>query len=454
MEALLNEGNCGAEVLMLAANAAMQDKAYDRACELMEKVARTRPRDSSVLYNFGTALSIAGRKIEAVDVFCKALAINPEMQIVYPNLGHTFRDLGRSVEAIECYQKVFRLRGVEIATMSQILLSMHLFSQTDHKQLFAMHRQLADEIQRLNPIFPGRRARPSITGKIRIAYMSPRLSRETVGYFFKPLFDQHDRDRFEVHLYSITPRTDELTEYFAQSADRWIDVSNMSDGQICQDIVDNEIDVLVDLAGHAPENRIGVMARKPAPVQVSMLDYFDTTGLETIDYYVTDRYSSPKGSPQLFTEKLIYLEQPRLVYEAPAYAPTLSIKTSVDQPLVFGSFNRHQKLVPSVICVWSKLLRAVPDSQLLLKGSAFGDEDSKHEFIKRFAEHDVEAERIEFRGASPHVDMLAEYGDIDIALDTFPYNGGLTTCEALWMGDACFDVTGRTNYQPTDCRYA
>jgi predicted O-linked N-acetylglucosamine transferase (SPINDLY family) len=442
LESLLKMGNCRAEVLMLAASAAMQDKAYDQACELMEKVVRSKPKDPHILYNFGTALSVAGKKNQAVSAFQKALEIKPDMQIVYPNLGHTLRDLGRSAEAFECYRKAFRLRGVDLATMSQILLSMHYFSQATHQQLFAMHRQIADDLQKLNPVYPNRRIKPHTTGKIRIAYLSPRFSREIVGYFFKPLFDHHDRERFEIYLYSITSRTDEVTEYFAQGADRWINVGAMSDSEVCQDIVESEIDVLVDLAGHAPENRIGIMARKPAPIQISMLDYFDTTGLKTVDYYITDCFSSPERSKQLFTEQLIYLKQPRLVYEAPIYAPALTVTTSVDRPLVFGSFNRHQKLVPDVIQVWSKLMLAIPGSRLILKGGAFGKDDSQREFVKRFSKHGVEAQRIEFRGASPHVEMFAEYGDIDIALDTFPYNGGLTTCEALWMGTPVLTLLG------------
>ncbi len=439
---LLDAPRVPLDAMVMASSIALRSKRYTEACELMEKVVRTEPGNSSYLYNLATALSVAGRKNEAVEVFQRALTVNPDLLVVYPNLGHTLRDLGRSEEAIACYRKAFASNRVDIPTMSQILLSMHLFSQSDHQQLFDMHRQLAEHIERVHPPME-LEARPArADGKLRIGYLSPRFSREIVGYFFKPVFDHHDRSRFEIYLYNLTHREDELTRYYAGRAEQWRTFTGMDEAAISRQIAADEVDILVDLAGHAPENRIGVMARKPAPVQVSLLDYFDTTGLSTIDYYVTDHFSTPDDAAQRFTEQLIYLDRPRLVYEAPDYAPALTLDAAMERPMVFGSFNRHHKIVPQVVETWSRLLNAVADSRLLLKGTAFEAADLQAEFRKRFEAHGVDAARIEFRGASPHAQMLAEYADIDIALDTFPYNGGLTTCEAFWMGTPVLTLCG------------
>lgn len=204
----------------------------------------------------------------------------------------------------------------------------------------------------------------------------------------------------------------------------------------------DEIDILIDLAGHAPENRLTALAAKPAPVQVSMLDYFDTTGVPAIDYLVTDRVSTPPESPQRFTERCLVLDQPRLVYEAPSYAPPVTVRPATAGELVFGSFNRHEKTSTAVLEAWTALLRAVPDARLLLKNRAFAEAELRDSFLARFTERGIAPERIEFRPASPHGEMLAEYGDMDIALDTFPYNGGLTTCEALWMGTPVLTLEG------------
>ncbi|MFV8819933.1 tetratricopeptide repeat protein [Haliea sp. E17] len=439
---LLQASQVPLDALVMASSIALQQKDYARARDLMEKVLQVEPDNPTHLYNYATALSVSGRKTEAVNAFRRALVINPDLIPIYPNLGHTLRDLGRSAEAIECYMKAFASGRIDIATMSQILLSMHLFSQSDHGQLFAMHRQLGGAIEQQHPRIDLAQRSPRADGKLRIGYLSPRFSREIVGYFFKPLFDHHDRSRFELYLYSITPRQDELTRYFTERADQWRDMGGADAATISRQIAEDEVDILIDLAGHAPENRIGVMAHRPAPLQVSLLDYFDTTGLTTIDYYVTDSYSSPRDTKQQFTETLMRLERPRLVYEPPEYAPEFASNTSTEAPLTFGSFNRHHKVVPQVVATWSRLLLAVPDSRLLLKGRAYESSDMQAEFRQRFAEHGVEPQRIEFRAASPHQQMLAEYADIDIALDTFPYNGGLTTCEALWMGTPVLTLCG------------
>jgi predicted O-linked N-acetylglucosamine transferase (SPINDLY family) len=428
--------------LDIAARIAMQARDYALAGDYFEQLTRTRPDDPARHYNLGTALGVSGHLEEAVAAFRRALALKPDMLVVYPNLGHALRDLGRTAEAIECYAKVFGTPGVDAATMSQILLSMHFFSESDHEQLFAMHRQLGAYIEDRNARLEPRPLRLEPGRKVRIGYLSPRFSREIVGYFFKPLLEHHDRGRFEVFLYNATSRTDDLTGELAALADHWVEMADRSDPEICRRIAADDIDILVDLAGHAPENRIGVFARKPAPVQVSMVDYFDTTGLSTMDYWVSDRFSSPAGGPQRFTETLLYLQRPRLVYQPPDYAPEVTLRSSMDAPLVFGSFNRHQKIVPKVVAAWSRVLQAVPGSQLVLKGRAFGAADGQRQFRSRFADCGVDPARLEFRGNSPHADMLAEYGDIDIALDTFPYNGGLTTCEALWMGTPVLTVLG------------
>lgn len=441
LEPLVKDRRPPIGALTLACNIAMREGDFGLACEHSRRTVELEPEEPSHWYNYATALTLSGLRSDAVTAFRKALSLQPDLWVAYANLGHTLRDLGRSEEAVECYQTVFRSPSVDVSILSQILLSMHLFSATDHRELFEMHRSLGRRLASMAPADSPRRTDIVRRDKIRLGYISPRFSREIVGYFFKPLFDHHDRAKFELYLYNITPRTDELTGYFAARADKWIEIDSLSDTRICQQIVDDEIDILVDLAGHAPENRMPAIARKPAPVQVSMIDYFDTTGVAAMDYYVTDHFSSPADSRQQFVEELIYLDQPRLVYEAPDYAPEPAVRDH-REPIVFGSFNRHHKMVPQVIETWSSLLRAVPESRLLLKGSAMADPDMQDNYRRRFAEHGVDAGRIDFRGRSDHADLLAEYADMDIALDTFPYNGGLTTCEALWMGTPVLTLLG------------
>jgi protein O-GlcNAc transferase len=428
----------------LAGTVEFQAENFPAAKDYFARAAELEPGNPTTLYYLATTMGLSGQQENAVDVFRRALAIKPDFHQVYVNLGNTLRDLGRADEAVECYVEVFRHGEASLAIMSHILLSMHLFALDDYAPLYEMHCMLGEKIAAKVPA--KRAGRSDITarenGKIRLGYVSPRFSREIVGHFFKPIFDAHNREKFELYLYSATKRTDELSETFAEAADQWCDATAMSDAALCEQIVRDEIDILIDLAGHAPENRITAIASKPAPIVVSMLDYFDTTGVKAFDYYVTDGFSTPPDSRQQFTEELLVLNQPRLVYVAPDYAPPVTVRAGSADTMVFGSFNRHHKITPAVVKVWAQLLRAVPNSILRLKNKSFVEADVQQSYLRQFADAGIDAERIDFQGASPHAQMLADYGEIDIALDTFPYNGGLTTCEALWMGTPVLALEG------------
>jgi len=193
--------------------------------------------------------------------------------------------------------------------------------------------------------------------------------------------------------------------------------------------------VLVDLDGHTPDARLLVFARKPAPVQVTWLGYWNTTGLATMDYVVTDPRTTPEGSPQRFIERLLHLPESRFCYAPVAYAPDVAPLPCRERGVfTFGSFNRYDKLAPQVIDCWARILDGTEGSRLVIKSSAIDIPHARETLARRFAERGIDPARVELRGRSPHAAMLAEYADVDLALDTFPYNGGLTTCEALWMG--------------------
>jgi protein O-GlcNAc transferase len=177
------------------------------------------------------------------------------------------------------------------------------------------------------------------------------------------------------------------------------------------------------------------IARKPAPLIVTWLDYFDTTGLDAVDYLIGDPISTPPDGTQLFTERVVNLTPCRFCYEPPAIAPDVAPPPVLRNGyLTFGCFNRLSKLAGPVIALWANLLQALPSARLLLKNAAFIDPGTRAHFVELFKQHGVAPERLELRQHSPHAQMFAEYADVDIALDPFPYNGGVTTCEALWMG--------------------
>jgi predicted O-linked N-acetylglucosamine transferase (SPINDLY family) len=224
-------------------------------------------------------------------------------------------------------------------------------------------------------------------------------------------------------------------ERWSAGADAWTDVGALSDADLIAKIRADAIDVLIELDGHTPGNRLRALASKPAPTIVSWLDYFDTPGMEAVDMLIGDSTEIPVDGSQLFVEEVVRIDPCRLCYLPPEYAPAVVPPPALRNGFVtFGSFNRLSKLAEPVLDQWARLLKSVRGSRLILKSAAFAHANTRAVFVQRFALRGVDASRIELRGSTDHRTMLGEYADVDIALDTFPYNGGVTTCEALWMG--------------------
>jgi predicted O-linked N-acetylglucosamine transferase (SPINDLY family) len=219
----------------------------------------------------------------------------------------------------------------------------------------------------------------------------------------------------------------------------------MTDDQLFAKVQADEIDILVDLNGHTSGNRLTVFAMKPAPVQVSYLGYPNTTGLNTMDYRLTSRVADPEQSQACCTEQLCRLEKTFLCYRAPSAAPELSPSPALESGIVtFGSFNNLAKINLDVIELWAEILLSMPATRLLIKNPSLTDESTQERYLQHFTERGIEANRIDLLGfARTTAEHLATYGRIDIALDTFPYNGTTTTCEALWMGVPVVTLAGR-----------
>jgi predicted O-linked N-acetylglucosamine transferase (SPINDLY family) len=249
------------------------------------------------------------------------------------------------------------------------------------------------------------------------------------------VFPHHDRRQLTTYGYSGTRRADDFTTELRQSFDHWREIRTQDDDAVALQIERDGIDVLVDLDGHTPDARLLVFARKPAPIAITWLGYWNTTGMTTVDYVLTDPHTTPEGSPQRFTERLLRLPDSRFCYAPVPYAPEVApLPSAARGVFTFGSFNRYDKLGPELVDCWAEILRRVPESRLVIKNSAIAVPHARDELSRWFAARGIALERVLLRAKSPHAAMLAEYGDIDLGLDTFPYNGGLTTCEALWMG--------------------
>jgi predicted O-linked N-acetylglucosamine transferase (SPINDLY family) len=276
---------------------------------------------------------------------------------------------------------------------------------------------------------------PNASRRLRIGYVSPDLKRHPVTYLFAPALAHHDHGAFEIFCYDNLVRPDHVTVRLKSLSDHWRDVGGSSDEAFCEQVRADGIDILVDLAGHTTHGRLRAFARKPAPVQVSWLGYFNTTGLEAMDWFFSDPHSTPPRQERYFVERLLRLPDTRFCYEPPEYSPEVAALPAVRAGHVtFGCFNNLSKVNDRVVALWARVLDAVPASRLSLMSIGLHDAANVEHVSTRFASHGVENRRLDLRPYVAHPELLAAYGEIDIALDPFPFCGGLTSLESLWMG--------------------
>lgn len=282
----------------------------------------------------------------------------------------------------------------------------------------------------------------SASRRLRIGLVTGDLHRQhPVNIFMLPILLRHDREQLEICVYHTGTMHDEYTRRAQACAVRWLEAAALDDAALQQAIVADEVDILIDLAGHTSTHRLGVFAMRAAPVQATFLGYPHSTGLSTIDWLIGDATVSPAEHAHLFSEGLAQLPGSVFCW-APVDEYPLPPPRPADAPLVFGSFNNAMKLSPRTIALWAKVLQTVPDALLLLKAPSLRDEAVQARFTGLFAEQGIAAERLMFRGPSGLAEMMQEYRDLDIALDPLPYNGGTTTLQALWMGVPVVTLAG------------
>jgi len=409
------------------------------------KLLKISPDDSDVLNHLGNALGSQYRLSEALACYEQALIRNPKDIGTHANIGDKLVRVGRVDEAILHYKKF-----LTSSTNEYILYSSYLFAlnylPTKPEDFFYAEAKKWWEI--FGNHFFGRRfshnQRQKNTGRIRIGYVSPDFRRHSVSYFFLPTIKNHDRTLFHVYCYSDVATPDDITEEIKAHAETWRPVFTVPDEDLMQKIYEDRIDILIDLAGHTGHNRLPVFARKPAPIQVSWLGYPNTTGLESIDYRFTDDIADPPGtSDDNHTETLVRLPHGFLCYSPPQSPPTEKKNRADSNTISFGSFNNLSKINEETVTLWSEILAKVPNSLLIMKANALRDNQTRVRYKDMFRQKGISEERIKMRpSTSTTEEHLGMYREIDIALDTHPYNGTTTTCEALWMDTPVITLYG------------
>lgn len=434
LEQAARQDPASAPVALNLGNVYMAMSRYEDAIASFDNAIRLAPTLSVLYSNKGNALRAQSRIEEALACYRQALALEPNRAEFYVNAGNALQLQGRLREALASFRQAMQLAPDNAAAYAAGLFSLHYDPALSAQDLCQAHREWAARYAPPPPVRPYANSR-NPEKRLRIGLVSADIRQHPVTFFTLPVLEGHDKERYEILCYSCGAKPDAWTGRVQAAADGWRDASGLSDLEMAEQIERDGIDILVDLSGHTAGSRLLVFARKPAPVQISWLGYFNTTGLAAMDYLLVDPIVAPPREEAPFVEKPLRLEGCYLAYQGPEYAPEVSPLPALHRGhITFGCFNTLSKITDEVVRLWSQLLHRVPFSRLVLKNAVLDDGHSRQLYWEAFEREGIHRHRVDLLGSAPHREMLAHYANIDIALDTFPYNGGTTTCEALWMG--------------------
>jgi len=416
---------------------------FSKRWDLLDEICHLRlkemPDEAETLCRQAQARLGLGRYLEAARILEGVAAGSPLNGVAWHELGRVQKRLAMPDEALVSFKKAVESDPGNMVFQDSSLFAM-LFSDTvSPEEIAVAHRSWGEKFA-----FPVLGRKSAVHGgKITVGYLSPDFREHSVSSFIRPVIVNHDRERFRVICYHCGPEKDRTTMQFSEMAEFWRDITDMSDADAYSLIADDNVDILVELAGHTAWNRLQLMAMRPAGINVSWIGYPHSTGLSGIDFRLTDAMADPPGlSEPLSTERLARLPGCFLCYSPPVDSPLPSFAPPMLENgfVTFGSFNNPGKITPKILGCWRALLKAVPESRLMLKGEAFDDPEACSDMLERFS---LPEERVITAGWTPdRRSHLALYNHVDIALDTWPYNGTTTTCEALWMGVPVITLAG------------
>jgi predicted O-linked N-acetylglucosamine transferase (SPINDLY family) len=424
---------------------ALKDKGQlDEAIAAYRQAIALRPGYAEAHSNLGNALNDKGQLDEAIAAYQQAIALDPNLAETHSNLGNALNDKGQLDEAIAAYRQAMTLRPNYTEAHSNLAYTLHFHPSYDAQAIAGEHcRWKSQHAEPLRKFIQPHTNNRDPERRLRIGYVSPDFRKHPVGRFLLPLLAHHDKKQVEVFGYSQVALHDEITDRLRSYTDGWRTILGLSDAGVADVIRQDQIDILVDLAMHMANSRLLVFARKPAPVQVTYLAYCSTTGLDTIDYRLSDPYLDPPGGDESFySEKTIRLPETYWCYESIIASSEVGPVPALERGVItFGCLNNFCKISEPALGTWAEVLGAVPNSQLLLSAH----QGSHRQRVQQRLERDgIEPSRVQFAGRMPLEKYFDLYRRIDIALDTFPYGGGTTTCDALWMGVSVVSLVGTT----------
>jgi protein O-GlcNAc transferase len=419
----------------------------DRAVACYRRAILLRPDYVEAHYNLGLLLQVQGKPDEAAASYRLALSLKPDYVEAHNNLGIALKDQGKLSEAINSFRQALTLRPDYAEAHSNLLFFMTYLPgrssahYLEEARLFG--RQATAKV----------RARFSdwicslTSERLRIGLISDDLRKHPVGYFLENMLAHIDTKRIELIAYPITHKMDELTDRIHPHFFAWKPLQDMSDETVSRLIHNDGVHILLDLSGHTSHNRLSVFAWKPAPVQASWLGYFASTGMAEMDYLIADPVSIPETCQANFTEKIWYLPETRICFSQPASddeLPVTPLTAASNGYITFGCFQNLAKLNDVVLAVWGRILHKLPQARLRLQNPQNSSATMRAQLQQRLDQHGIASERVTLEKPVSRMDYLAAHANIDIILDTFPFSGCTTTCEALWMGVPTVTLAGET----------
>lgn len=415
----------------------------DEAEICLRRALDARPQAPELHNSLGNLLRDAGRLDEAEKAFRQALARQSDMVAAHNNLGDLQRTMGRLTEAMESFRTATALPECPPEAHSNLLFMLNADPAVSPKEQFAQALEFGARAAASAQPTKEHPNDPDPDRRLRVGLVSGDLRNHPVGIYLRELLGELDRDAVELYAFPANLREDDLTRRFKEIIPHWIPAAGLDNQQLAQRVADRNIDILIDLSGHTKDNRLPLFAWKPAPVQVTWMGYTATTGLKEMDYILCDRWVMPEGAENQFTERPWRLPEGYLCFSAPERAVATAPPPRLENGFTtFGSFNNPSKITPEVVACWSRILRAAPESRLFLKCKQLGHPEVRRTTAEAFSRQRVDPGRLILEGGAPHEELLTAYNRIDIALDPFPYTGGITTMEALWMGVPVLTLRG------------
>lgn len=415
---------------------------HAKAITHLERALKLQPGNPHPLAALSTAYERVGRHADAEAALRKACDAAPGATVLHANLALIELNTGRAAEAVDRMRAIVDRRPNDVIANERLTYALNYDDRATPAERASAHKRFGGLLESACAPLEGIAPADDPERPLRIALIGPDFRSHSVAYFVRPILEHLDRDRFTPIGVMTGVRTDAMTDLLRGLAAEWHDAPNMTDSELAAMIRGERIDVAVDLTGLASTHRLATFARRPAPVQITYCGYANTTGLTRIDARLVDAVTDPDGSDDLATERLVRIDPCFLCYSPPADAPEPR-RDAADRPIRFGSFNNAAKISPSCLGAWLRVLAGVPESTMLLKSRGFESEAARARVVEACERLGVDPSRIEMRAwtatAAEHLEL---YSTVDIALDTFPYNGTTTTCEAMWMGVPTVTVEG------------